>query len=91
MVVRVEQMNFSELLQDPGGEEQPETSQPTIKTKKPKKNMELISKFKVNVNGITIPGVIDYIRPSEKDNFWTFYTSDSRVIETSGNVIVEAI
>ena len=91
MSVRVEQMNLSEILLGPGGTEQPETSTPIIKTRKPKKSMELTSKFKVNVNGITIPGVIDYIKPSAKDNFWTFYTSDNRLIEASGSIIVEAI
>lgn len=89
MSVRVEQMILSDLLPKDGGSSQQELSTNILKIKKPKKSIDPVSKYKVNVNGITIYGVIDYIVPESKQPYWTFYTSDDKLISATGNVIVE--
>ena len=87
--VRVEQMYLFEDAQKDGGEGSQQNLLITGKTKKHKQSIKSSSKYKVNVGGIEIYDVDDYVSPSESAPFWTFTTTDGREIECTGNVIVE--
>lgn len=88
--VKVEQMYLFEDQLSGGGVVSPQNLLTTEKIKKPKQSTKNSSKFKVNVGGIEIYDVDDYVSPSDVAPFWTFTTTDGREIECTGNVIVEA-
>ena len=88
--VKVEQMHLFEDQPSDGGAESQQNLPTTEKIKKHKQSTKVSSKYKVNVGGIEIYDVDDYVSPSHETPFWTFTTTDGREIECTGNVIVEA-
>lgn len=89
-VVKVEQTSLFDVLPNDGGEGSQQNSPTIEKTKRPKQGSKTSSKYKVNVGGIEVYGIVDYVQPTYNCPFWTFTTYDDKQIVATGNVIIEA-